>query len=288
MRNIQNFSIVFTFLSLWLAIYMPDSIEEYLACFFILSVGLLHGANDIKIIRTVFADKNLNSFWTILLYIAVVILGTAMFYLVPAFSLVLFILISGYHFGEQHFHYIDGGSRYIKALWFLSYGCSVIFLLLYTNSKESIPIIHQICGAVLNVTTLLYCLLVSVIFFTFCFAYYNKRIESPIRELFYFVVFFLVFKMAILIWAFAIYFVLWHSIPSLIDQIKFLSKEINKKTLFQYVKSSFLYWMVSVIGLFIFFNFLVNETDKFFAIFFSFLAAITFPHVIVMTKIFKH
>ena len=211
-----------------------------------------------------------------------------MFYFIPAFALILFVLISGYHFGEQHFHDLKIHNRSLKTIFFLSYGCAVVYLLLYTNSTESLDIIYQITNTEITSSFLLYGLLVCFICFLMCFVYLYKSINIPLRELFYFAVFFVVFKTATLIWAFAIYFVLWHSIPSLLDQIKFLSKDINNKTILEYVKSSYVYWMVSVIGLFIFFKFLVNEIDAFFALFFSFLAAITFPHVIVMTKIFKH
>ncbi|MBT8243970.1 MAG: beta-carotene 15,15'-dioxygenase, Brp/Blh family [Winogradskyella sp.] len=288
MRNIQNFNIVTTFLCLWIAVYLPENLEQYLACFFILSVGLLHGANDIKIIKKVYSSKNLSFYKTLLLYVFVVLLGTLMFYFVPSLTLLSFVLISGYHFGEQHFHNIKSDIVFIKQVLFISYGCSVIFLMLHANSEESITIISQITSLNIGSNLFLYGLIVSCTLFMICFTYLYNYIKSPVRELFNFTVFFIVFKTATLIWAFAIYFVIWHSLPSLLDQIKFLSKEVNKVSILSYVKSSFLYWLVSVVGLFLFFNFLIKESDLFYAVFFSFLASITFPHVIVMTKIFKH
>lgn len=288
MRNIQNFTIVSTFLCLWLAVYLSDSLETYLACFFILSIGLIHGANDIKIIQNVYKKKNLSFYKTLVLYLGVVISGTLLFYFVPATTLVLFVLVSGYHFGEQHFHYIDSENTFLKKLLYFSYGCSIIFLLLLTNSEKSIIIIEQITYVLLTAKTLDLAFYLSLFVFLLSFSLIFKKIKQPYRELFNLIVFFVVFKTASLIWAFAIYFVLWHSLPSLKDQIQYLFKEINQKNILTYVKSSFLYWLVSIIGLFLFFNFLVKESDMFYAIFFSFLAAITFPHVVVMTKIFKH
>lgn len=286
--NIQNFNIVSTFLCLWLAVYLPFDVEQYLACFFILSVGLLHGANDLKIIKNVYRGKDLSFRKTLILYVGIVLLGTLMFYFIPAITLLLFILISGYHFGEQHFHDINTNKWFLKKILFFGHGCAVIFLLLFTNSEESITIIFQISRVLIIQELLCYGLGISLIIFALSFIFLRKSISNHIRELFYILVFFIVFKTASLIWAFAIYFVFWHSLPSLIDQIKYLSKDVNKTSVFSYVKSSFIYWMVSVVGLFLFFNFLVKESDLFYAIFFSFLAAITFPHVIVMTKIFKH
>ncbi|MFD1063921.1 Brp/Blh family beta-carotene 15,15'-dioxygenase [Winogradskyella litorisediminis] len=288
MKNIQNFNIVITFLSLWLAVFLNTVAESYLACFFILTVGLLHGSNDIKIIRTVLKNKKLSFYRTLTIYVSIVLLGILLFFFVPAVTLMLFVLVSGYHFGEQHFHDLPIKSKIIKTLLFTSYGCTIVFLLLYTNAVESIEIIHQITEIYITKLILKISFFASLGLFMLLFGFNYKKFKSPIRELFYLVVFFIVFKTASLLWAFAIYFVIWHSLPSVIHQISYLSKEVNKTTILNYLKSSFIYWFVSVVGLFILLLFLVKEQDLFYGVFFSFLAAITFPHIFVMTKIFKH
>ncbi|TCK68623.1 Brp/Blh family beta-carotene 15,15'-monooxygenase [Winogradskyella wandonensis] len=288
MRNIQNFKIVTTFLCLWLAVYLSDNLELYLASFFILTVGLLHGSNDIKIINHVFRDKKISFYKALFIYIAIVILGAVLFFFIPKLTLVFFILVSGFHFGEQHFHHSVFKNNLLKNLLFISYGCTIIFLLLFTNNSESIDIIKEITGKKVSLDMLTNSLLVSLIILALSAGLLYKDIKKPFKELFFLLVFYVVFKVATLFWAFAIYFVLWHSLPSLIDQIKYLSKDVNKLSLTNYIKSSFIYWLVSVVGLFVFLNFLFEETNSFYSIFFSFLAAITFPHVFVMSKIFKH
>lgn len=288
MRNIQNFNIVSTFLCLWLAVYMTSNIEEYVACFFILSIGLIHGANDIKIINTVYKNQSLNLNKTLFLYVLIILIGTLMFYFMPQITLLLFIIVSGYHFGEQHFHDIKTDYRPLKYLLYLSYGYTILSLLFYTNWEESAVVINQIARITINESFFFYNLIGSLGLFVISFSLLIKAIPSPLRELFYLIVFFIVFKTASLIWAFAIYFVLWHSLPSLVDQISFLSNEVNKKTILNYIKSSLVYWLISIVGLFVFFSFLIRQSDMFYAVFFSFLAAITFPHVLVMSKIFKH
>ncbi|MGY8916478.1 MAG: Brp/Blh family beta-carotene 15,15'-dioxygenase, partial [Flavobacteriales bacterium] len=95
------------------------------------------------------------------------------------------------------------------------------------------------------------------------------------------------FKTASLLWSFAIYFILWHSLPSLVDQIRFLYGGVTKKNIILYLKTSFVYWAISVIGLALFFLFFGGDSDTFLSFFFSFLAAITFPHVLVMTRLNK-
>jgi Brp/Blh family beta-carotene 15,15'-monooxygenase len=98
---------------------------------------------------------------------------------------------------------------------------------------------------------------------------------------------FVIFNIASLIAGFAIYFIIWHSIPSLRDQIIELHSEFNKKTLVLYLKNSALYWLISIISLFVLY-YIVNDDKLFISLFFSFLSAITFPHVLVMFNLFKN
>lgn len=115
----------------------------------------------------------------------------------------------------------------------------------------------------------------------------KKQYQSYIKEAFYLLVFYIVFKTASLLWAFTIYFVLWHSLPSLIDQILHLYGSLTKKNMWLYFKSSALNWIVSLLGLLILYLIFNHKEQLFLSVFFSFLAAITFPHVLVMTRLKK-
>ena len=85
-----------------------------------------------------------------------------------------------------------------------------------------------------------------------------------------------------LIMAFGIYFVFWHSIPSIQDQLMYLDGEVTLKTVLGYIKSSLVYWVLSLIGLFLFYFYMDIQSEYFIPLFFSFLAAITFPHTVVI------
>ena len=107
-----------------------------------------------------------------------------------------------------------------------------------------------------------------------------------IEQLFYLVLLCVIFKSSSLIWGFTIYFIFWHSIPSLNDQIKFLYGKYSFHNFKLYVKSAFLYWILSLIGITILY-FVAIDLVVFDALFFSLLASITFPHAIVILKMFK-
>ena len=112
---------------------------------------------------------------------------------------------------------------------------------------------------------------------------FKKVIVQEILLLF---VFAIIFKTSTLIWSFTIYFILWHSIPSMMDQINFLYGSTTYENFKKYFSSAFLYWIISLLGISVLY--LMFKNEYFFdALFFSFLAAITFPHVWVIVNMFK-
>jgi hypothetical protein len=102
-------------------------------------------------------------------------------------------------------------------------------------------------------------------------------------NIFYLLVFAIIFKTADLIWAFAIYFVVWHSIPSIKEQINYLYGDFTITNFIVYFKSAFIYWITSLLGILVLY-FIFQDKELFNALFFSFLAAITFPHTLIIIK----
>ena len=83
-----------------------------------------------------------------------------------------------------------------------------------------------------------------------------------------------------LIVSFGTYFIIWHSWPSLQDQTRTLYKKPN--AYFEYLKDAIPYWIISILGLSIFYVYNEQIGLNPLALFFAFLAAITFPHVLVI------
>ncbi len=132
---------------------------------------------------------------------------------------------------------------------------------------------------------MLFCgLLLLCLFFNFYWSQFQRYL---LREVFLLAVFFVVFHAASLLWAFAIYFVVWHSIPSLADQIRLLYGNINLQNGVRYIRSSAVYWVAALTTLALAFLYFRGNDFGFLPLFFSFLAAITFPHVLVITRLYK-
>jgi Brp/Blh family beta-carotene 15,15'-monooxygenase len=289
--ELRNAMMVTTFFFLWLAIFFGESVEETLAFILIFSFGILHGANDLEILRRKgLPDRKVKSGRKMLLaYVGFVTVTGLLFYLIPMLALLMFIAFSAYHFGEQH--WIKRLGRYLplqKPLFF-TYGLVVLFLLFYSHAAEVSEVILGITGVAVPTLWFGRVLLVGLGLFAgilFINFYRSQLVRYALREFLLLGLFFLVFNTASLLWAFAIYFVVWHSIPSLADQLRLLYGTVSLQSGLQYVKSSAVYWVGALVTLAVAFLVLKDSDFGYLPLFFSFLAAITFPHVLVITRLY--
>lgn len=288
-KNI-NLSVLLSFLGLWLTSLLKNESQIIVGFILILSFGIVHGANDLLLIEKI-KGKERTIYWQLLLqYAGVVVLAAVLFAFIPWIGMLLFIIISSYHFGEQHWEEKNIFSvKIIRTLFNTIYGLFILLLLFQFHKDEVILVLEGITSIKLNfidITLLLQItslLLLAMLAYGF---YISKAFQKIIAaELLYLLVFTILFKVGTLILAFAIYFIFWHSIPSLFDQVNFLFGEVSVHSFKNYVKSAAIYWFVSIIGVIILY-FLLKDYKIFDSIFFSFLAAITFPHVFVIERMF--
>lgn len=284
-----NFAIVASFFCLWLDSLLSNNAQIIVGFILILTFGILHGANDLLLIKKIDINKEQMSLQkTLLYYIVVVAIGSLLFWVIPWFALLLFIIVSGYHFGEQQWENLEKINLF--KIFEFAYGLLILMLLFIFHIKEVQEVIQNITSVHVPESYFIIGLAINIVALVALGIYYStKLIEFKNRvllETFYLVVFAVLFRVSSLIWGFAIYFIIWHSIPSIINQIKYLNGEFNKKNFWKYIKSAFVYWMISLIGIATLYL-LFKDIKIFNALFFSFLAAITFPHVLVIFILFK-
>ncbi|WP_044398219.1 Brp/Blh family beta-carotene 15,15'-dioxygenase [Lacinutrix sp. Hel_I_90] len=292
MSKLYSILIYLSFLGLWITSIVPAEFEILLGFMLIFSFGILHGANDILLINVISNHKKKDSFLKVLIvYLLTVFSAVALFYFIPLVALILFILFSAYHFGEQHWESkVLGVSKTISHTYYFVYGLFLFMLLFIFNTTEVIEVIKAITRYTVNDNTIIYSFAATayILLFIAVRLFYKSSAFKAIalRESFNLLVFTLIFKVSTLIWGFAIYFILWHSIPSLFEQISFIYGRFSKVNVVSYVKRAFPYWLISLIGMAIVI-FVFQEEKLLYAIIFSFIAAVTFPHAIVITKMFK-
>ena len=273
-----------TFIFLAVNVFLNTENQSIVSFILIFTFGLIHGANDIQLIQKKTLNYSVNFFInSILLYVSIVILGILIFFYVPDFGLIFFVLFSSFHFGEQHLgsYQIDSKNIFVKIILYTSYGSIILGLLFSLQWLDSHVIIYEISELFISKKAIeLYFYFAFTTFFVISLYYKNLRKFLWIEIiLIIFLGFF--FSRASLLLSFSVYFVFWHSIPSIVDQLNFLYDKDNSRKV-KYLLSSLPYWIMSLLGLFGFYFYFHAKPETFLPLFFSFLAAITFPHTIVM------
>lgn len=291
MKNLYNIVILLSFAGLWLTSYLSGRTEIILGFILIFSFGIIHGSNDLLLINSMSNSKTKYRLITVfLIYILTVLATVFTFYFFPSCALVLFILFSAFHFGEQHWeHHNLKFKKGLVNLYYLTYGMIVLHSLFLLNIREVIEVVKAITGYRVEKHVFEIPFYVSLISFGLLSLFFSIKSTcfklKLLTELFYLIIFIIIFKVSTLIWGFAIYFIFWHSIPSLFEQIKFIYGDFNKNTVLKYSLKAFPFWLLSIIGIGIMY-YIFKDLTMFYAVFFSFIAAVTFPHSIVISLMF--
>tara|TARA_B100000925_G_C21998386_1_gene470061 strand:+ start:94 stop:984 length:891 start_codon:yes stop_codon:yes gene_type:complete len=260
--------------------YLTNSLKiDYLVIFGVLTLGIMHGANDLSLLQNIhFMRTKVQHF---LIYTLTVIIFSFALYHFPLFALLLFVLFSCYHFGEQQWvHSFQNQARFPQLFFFL-YGGFLFSALFWSHAEQTLYIIEELSDFSIPAH---YFQWMTYLFLGLCTLYLLIQISST-RTLMFDVLFQTALLVALfwttnLIVSFGTYFIIWHSWPSMKDQIQVLYNKPNAYSL--YIKDALPYWLISLLGLFLFFIYNDSIGLNPLALFFSFLAAITFPHVLVI------
>ena len=283
----KNFNIIITAFVIWISLYTNSQMELFASGVFVLSLGLMHGANDINLLQELLIKNKAQKWQLIAIYVS---LGALIFVLAfywRILGLIIFMLFSSYHFGEQHLHNRLSLSK-TKTWDFTLYGLVIFSMLFNTHQADAqYLILHMtgwdISGIPLNIITI--ALVVTLIIsWAFKFRFFKNEL---FEELFYLLMFYVVFYNTELSLSFAVYFVIWHAIPSIKDQILIEGQTLGYKSALRYFKQSYRYWLVSVFGIFLMAKGYDYLGTALFPILFAALVAITFPHIILITGLFQ-
>ena len=257
----------------------------------ILSVGLIHGANDLLIIkRNTSSDTNFSQFKSFIKYFGIVLAGLIFFYFFPSFALISFILVSIYHFGEQHIEAIPldknlkNSRRYISII---SHGILLFTIIFMNNTKVVVDVFSSFNIVFLNYNFLVIILIITSILYASILIIKKDLQPFLISEILFFGLFYFLSITSSLILCFSVYFIFFHSILSIKDQVKYIYGSNNSKSLKRYIKNSLPYFILALIFLILFYIYTEIDNNDLLPIIFTFLAAITFPHVLVIEKMYR-
>jgi Brp/Blh family beta-carotene 15,15'-monooxygenase len=210
----NKLSIITSFAGLWLTSYLSDTNQLIFGFFLIFTFGILHGANDLVLINQFESKKKTTFIKIIVSYVVIVISSVILFTVLPVLALIMFLLVSGYHFGEQHWASLIETKSNFRKLFELIYGLFIIIVLLYINAEEVSKIIFEITNfnlpySYFSIATIVISILLFIAAYVMTLKVRDFK-NNILEQLFYLVVLIVIFKSSSLIWGFTIYFIFWH------------------------------------------------------------------------------
>lgn len=293
--NIINCFFFFLIILLLIAEYFfkLSIFNKYLICFLLITtIGVSHGALDNLKGQNLLSNKY--KFWKPIFYftyITLILIVICSWYLSPTISLIVFLIISSFHFGKEDLEiYISKKHRYYLLIYFLK-GSLIILLPLFFNFNETNLIFNKILF--LNNFTLIsysfvkYFLLLnlSVQFLIYSYLFLKKSIKksdliSIIFEIFLITFVFYFFNIIV---AFTLYFCFMHSLKNII----MLSSELDAnilKGINNFIKKALTLTIITFLASFACLlvlsniEIIENSVQK---IIFIGLASLTLPHIIL-------
>ena len=277
--------------SIGLSYLLPVIYQDIVGFLLILSIGVIHGANDLLIIKKYTRKDSLKSQINYFLYyLGLVLLGFLFFYAFPSIALLSFVLVSIYHFGEQHWESNSFNTNLYKGkkiFPIILHGLT-FFLVIFINN---IDVVNDVLAS-FNTIFLDYSVLETLLIILF--SIYMLMLLSFelfrryfIGEFLFFLLLYFLTMNSSLIYGFSVYFIFFHSILSIKDQVNYIYEDDKSKYIKKYLINALPYFLLALFFLVGFYFFIDIESINILPIIFTFLAAITFPHVIVIEKMYS-
>ena len=291
MVKIIKSRIVVFVISIALSYLLPVIYQDILGFILILSIGVIHGANDLLIIKKYTRKNSLKSQISyFLFYLGLVFLGFVFFNLFPSIALLSFVLVSIYHFGEQHWEVNTSNADFIniKRIYPIILHGLVFFVIVFMNNIDIVNDVLLSFNTISLNFTYLRILLIVLFLIYMSLLLLSKSIRGYFADEFiFFILLFLLTLNSSLIFGFSIYFIFFHSVLSIKDQVKYIYGDDNSQYIKKYLISALPYFILAILFLIGFYLFIDFESLDILPIMFTFLAAITFPHVIVIEKMYS-
>ena len=289
-KIIKSRIVVFA-ISIALSYLLPVIYQDILGFILILSIGVIHGANDLLIIKKYTRKNSLKSQISYFLYyLGLVFLGFIFFYLFPSIALLSFVLVSIYHFGEQHWEVNTSNADFIniKRIYPIILHGLVFFVIVFMNNIDIVNDVLLSFNTISLNYTYLRILLIVLFLIYMSLLLLSKSIRGYfVDEFIFFILLFLLTLNSSLIFGFSIYFIFFHSVLSIKDQVKYIYGDDNSQYIKKYLISALPYFILALLFLIGSYLFIDFESLDILPIMFTFLAAITFPHVIVIEKMYS-
>lgn len=261
------------------------------ASIFILLFGIPHGAIDHVLF---FRKRNMSPFNFYSIYLGLIGCFVCLWLWQPLLSLVLFLLLSAYHFGESQLVDIKLSKKRYKPLIYFNWGLALLATLMYYNLSE----LHVVTAFFQDTESFKVVYDEDVIFWFFvitnilnlgslCFLFNITKLSISrfSSEIFLIALIHLTFFLFPFIIGFSLYFVVLHSMVVMHQEYLFFKAENQAFSVLKFIKLLLPYSILSIVftALLFLMSFwgYINISIPFLAI--IIISVITLPHAIVMT-----
>ncbi|NND78563.1 MAG: beta-carotene 15,15'-dioxygenase, Brp/Blh family [Maribacter sp.] len=265
-------------------------VQEIIGLCLIVLGGIPHGANDWRVDQLLSGKINLKSpsIRFFIRYLLVALGFVLVWILMPFRALIIFLVISAYHFGQSEMERILTTPEN-KRLPFLLWGVFALGFPLILHWGETIRYIETLTATqlpLINSTPIILITVSSILILFLLFQTASNQINGS--QLGYLLtsmaILILIFSTTSLLLGFAVYFVVWHSTDAIHLQLEFINRK-KKYEIKNWIKDTMpfsilaIFFLVAVMFLIEF-----DDVQSLGALVFIFISAITIPHMLITEK----
>ena len=228
-------------------------------------------------------------------YLLIMAILGLLWFLSPPAGMVVFLLISIYHFGQADMeeYIID---EHPPVSWNILRGIFVIGLILFSNTGKTFPVISDATGiqeavfqSILSYPNTVIATLLIVYLMASLFSLYQGRIRNPLiffADAFLLTALFLITGPFI---GFAVYFAVWHSSGHIHEMIRFFNSRNKNFGLREFILKSLPFTIISLLGLtgLYYIQELTGSGQRFITLMFILISVLTLPHMVVVNKMYS-
>lgn len=262
----------------------------------VLLIGLPHGATDFLLFRHLHGPElGKKMVFKFFCFYLVAVLGyLAVWFVAPLLALVIFLVISAYHFGQSNWQSLPVVSG-IRPVLNVSFGAFTIGGAVLWHWDEAQNIVRQMIGdlpawsdsTMANIQWFVMLFNIALLFGIRLSRQINQSLL--LSELLKLSVLAFMFYNTPLWVGFTLYFTLWHSLSSLLDQVLFFRHQWPTFTLTNYYYQAAPYTLLAIFGLLglMFGQSFLFPNASFLSLFLILIACMTLPHIILMEERYK-
>ncbi|MBC6401615.1 MAG: Brp/Blh family beta-carotene 15,15'-dioxygenase [Ekhidna sp.] len=286
--GVLSFGIIFYFFENFSKTY-----SGFLCLFLILLLGIPHGAIDHKIHQSISRNKNL--FQYIITYLLTAT-GYVIWWIIdPAKALLIFILLSAYHFGQEFLEDKNLKVEKNKPAFFILWGSLILISPLLFSLDEVSDYLHIVTGYSFSNIPLevSICIVLIIYLLAICHLVYlfvKKQIaKADLVGLIGFVVVNTALHLLLdFVIAFTIYFVLFHSLNAFRHQFSWLSERNKNYTIKKFIADLSVFALIAIFGIAIIIGLIrPSDMEALISIFFIMISLITLPHAVTLNQFYQ-